>query len=249
MAGIIKDRAVILRTYEFGESSLIAVALARDSGKIRLLAKGARRTRSPLYGGLKTGALGEIVYYSRRERDLQLLSEIDTRCLFDASVADLEKMCIFQAGLEIADHSIIEQETGRGEFDLLEMFIKKLLVCHDSWQLFFALEVRLLGLIGFLPSISMCDRCGKPVVEEVFGIDTHSGNVTCAACSGAETTKLSINSCRLLCRMVESGFEGVEETHISKSERREIGRVLHGLFAHHIDNYELPNALRLLKGA
>ena len=161
MSGIVKDRAVVLRTYEYGETSLIVSVLTRGTGKVRLLAKGANRKGSPFSGALRTGSMGEVVFYYKQDRGLQTLKEIDSRNLSENFIEDLEKLCIFQAGLEVVDRSVIEREADESVFDLLEGFIEELPGTADPWALLFTLYVRLLLVSGVYPSTAGCSSCGK----------------------------------------------------------------------------------------
>jgi len=50
----IRDDAVVLRTYKSGESDRVVVLWTRNYGKVRVLAKGIRKTTSRLGGNLET---------------------------------------------------------------------------------------------------------------------------------------------------------------------------------------------------
>ena len=243
MSEIIKDRAVVLRTYEYGETSLVVSALTRGSGKIRLLAKGANRKGSSFAGALRTGNVGEIVFYYKPDRGLQPLKEIESRNVFENYVEDLEKLCIFQAGLEVVDRSVIEREVDERTFDLLEGFICALPGADDPWGVLFTLFVQLLRLSGVYPSTDACAACGGELAGG-FRAVPRTGKVTCIGCGSRDALLLSGRSVELLRRMEMGDFEGIAP---GSKERKEIGRFLHYLFLHHIEGYRLPGALDVLK--
>ena len=243
MSGIVKDRAVVLRTYEYGETSLIVSVLTRGTGKVRLLAKGANRKGSPFSGALRTGSMGEVVFYYKQDRGLQTLKEIDSRNLSENFIEDLEKLCIFQAGLEVVDRSVIEREADESVFDLLEGFIEELPGTADPWALLFTLYVRLLLVSGVYPSTAGCSSCGKEL-SGGFRAMPQTGKVTCAGCASGDSIHVSGRSAGIL-RMMERGEFGGGA--LSPEERKEIGRFLHYLFLHHIEGYRLPSALGILK--
>ncbi len=76
MSRMVKDRAVVLRCYEYGDTSLIAVTLTRAHGKVRFLAKGARKRGGGTGCEFVTGHVGDVVYYEKAGRGLQLIREI-----------------------------------------------------------------------------------------------------------------------------------------------------------------------------
>ncbi|MBN1164554.1 MAG: DNA repair protein RecO [Candidatus Krumholzibacteriota bacterium] len=248
MSNLLKDRAVILRKYDFGESSLIFVALTRSSGKVSFLAKGAKKSTSPFFGRLRTGNIAEVVFYDKAGRNLQLLKELEDQVSFDSGGHDLERLCLFQAGLEIIDKSTGERESNSGIFDLWEWFITVLRGAVDPWIIFFALQVKVLEKTGFLPSISECGGCRKSLAGLKFSIDPASGLVTCGECAGERGKVLTSAACRILERMIGGDVKGITTEILSPPQRSELGRVLHKLFIHHVEGYSLPRSLRLLKG-
>jgi DNA repair protein RecO (recombination protein O) len=248
VSGILKDRAIILKTFDFKESSSVIVALTRKHGKMRFIAKGARRRNSPFAGRLGTGSIAEIVFQYRDQRELQVLRELDGAAPFPTGEEDLERLCIFQAGLEIADRSVVERDGDEQAFDLVEVFIRILPVAADPWFLFFALEARLLCVLGIFPSLESCYLCGRPAGGKELSIDPAGGGVTCDDCEGKGTLHLSADSLAVLERLTSCEPVELARMRMRSEERREIGRVLHHLFLNHVDGYTLPNALRLLKG-
>mgnify|MGYP001828943304 FL=1 len=84
MSVILKDRAVVLKTWEYGETSLIVSALTRSGGKANFLAKGVKRAKSRMHGRFRTGNVGDIVYYDKPGRGLKLIKEFSAGPMFDS---------------------------------------------------------------------------------------------------------------------------------------------------------------------
>lgn len=248
MKDIVKDRAVVLRTYVYGESSVIVVALTRSHGKLRLLAKGARRQRSPLRGALFPGGVCETVFYFRPDGGLQILKECDAAESCAGPADDLERLCIFQAGLEIIDRSVVGRDADERLFDLIEEFMRLAPSAEDPWALFYALEIGVLALAGSLPSLGECGICGRELAGARYAVDPASGHVSCAACLGAAGGVLSSGAAAGLSLIAREGFAAARRGALGRDERREVGELLHRLFANHVEGYRLPNALRLCKG-
>src|SRR5258705_2779517 len=61
--------ALILRTYNLGESDRIVVFLTRDRGKKRGVAKNAGQSRGRFGGGLEPLTYGRVGYVERERRD------------------------------------------------------------------------------------------------------------------------------------------------------------------------------------
>jgi len=245
---IVKDRALVLKTFGYGESSVIAVLLTRGHGKMRFLAKGARSSASPLRGSLRTGTICEIVFYYRPERGLQLIKELEMADSCEARGEDFERLCLFQAALELVDRSIVEREADEKVFDTTESFVRFLPEAADPWALFFVFEIGFLKMAGSFPSTASCGCCGRTLEDEAFAVDAGSGLVSCAACAGSGARTLSAHSSAIVSRIERLGFEAARGLRLGRAERKEIGSLIHHLFASHIDGYRLPYALRLCKG-
>ena len=69
--------ALILRTYQLGESDRIVVFLTRDRGKKRGVAKNARQSRRRFGGALEPMTCGRVEYMERERRDLVRLHYVE----------------------------------------------------------------------------------------------------------------------------------------------------------------------------
>src|ERR1041385_980941 len=70
-----RAEAIVLRTQPVTESSLLVTWFTREFGKLKTLAKGARRPKSPFRGKIDLFYLDEIVFLRSRRRDLHLLHD------------------------------------------------------------------------------------------------------------------------------------------------------------------------------
>lgn len=68
--------AILLRKIRFGDTSLIVTWLGKETGKVRTMAKGATRPKSPFAGRLDLFFTAEIQYVENRKSELQTLREV-----------------------------------------------------------------------------------------------------------------------------------------------------------------------------
>lgn len=94
------DDALVLRLWDWSETSQNAAVFTRTHGVIRGLAKGSKRPKSPYSGGLELLTVGEVGFIHRPNSDLSLITEWDLRESFPPLHASLP--CHF-AGMYIAD--------------------------------------------------------------------------------------------------------------------------------------------------
>jgi DNA repair protein RecO (recombination protein O) len=71
------SEAIVIQTYPFGESDLIVSFLARDSGRLRGVAKRARKPKSSFGAGLERLSQVKMHYVQRENRELVSLYSCD----------------------------------------------------------------------------------------------------------------------------------------------------------------------------
>ena len=64
------SEAIVLQTYPFKESDLVVSFLTRDQGKLRGIAKRARRPKSSFGSGLERLSQVKMAYFQRETREL-----------------------------------------------------------------------------------------------------------------------------------------------------------------------------------
>src|SRR3984885_11904139 len=68
------SESFVLRTYPFREADLIVSFLTRDLGKLRGVARRARKPKSPFGSGLERLSQVQMSYYQRENADLANLT-------------------------------------------------------------------------------------------------------------------------------------------------------------------------------
>jgi DNA repair protein RecO (recombination protein O) len=161
---ILTTEALVLRTMKYSESSLIATLFTRDHGKISVLAKGARRKTRPF--GASVDVLNHVrgVIYHKSQRELQLLTQCELVERYPALVEDLACMGVAMAAVELLHLSTEHDEPHPEVFELTVNLFKTLQHATQRHQnALYAYEVRLLGLLGFKPSLRQCVSCKEDV--------------------------------------------------------------------------------------
>jgi DNA repair protein RecO (recombination protein O) len=144
---------IILSRTDYGEADRIITLLTPDAGKLRLMAKGVRRIKSKLAGGIELFSVSNITYIKGRG-DIGTL--VSTRLIkhYGHIIQDIERV---QLGYELIKilNKITEDEPEEEYFTLLdqgfaaldEAAVNKKLI--EAW--FYA---QLLRQGGFIPNLS-----------------------------------------------------------------------------------------------
>jgi DNA repair protein RecO (recombination protein O) len=240
---ILTTEALVLRTMKYSESSLIATLFTRDHGKISVLAKGARRKTRPFGASIDVMNHVRAVIYNKSQRELQLLTQCDLVERYPVLVEDLFCMGLGMAAVELLHLSTEHDEPHPEVFDLtINLFQTLQCATERHLNALYAYEVRLLGLLGFKPSLRQCVICrvdlaslGTAVPEGRLRV---TGNgVMCGRCGERGESGMAISSAA--CAALDNfqnvgGIEASVRVAATPEVLRNIGEILRHLVHIHL---------------
>jgi DNA repair protein RecO (recombination protein O) len=150
------SESYVLRTYPFREGDLIVSFFTRDQGKLRGVARRARKPKSSFGSGLERLSLVNLTYSQKETRDLVnlyggelLQSQFDLISSFDASVA-LDYVA------ELSEHLLPEHEPNERFFRLISAVLSHMhtRVPGAIWAAITYFSLWATQLSGFLPSLA-----------------------------------------------------------------------------------------------
>ncbi|MDD3468398.1 MAG: DNA repair protein RecO [Thermoguttaceae bacterium] len=194
--------AIIIRLVEWSESSLVLTFFTRESGKLHMLAKGARRPKAPFDSALDLLSSSRISFLRKSSDALHLVTEAKLLRWFRLP-PDLPR---WYAGFYIAEllDTLTETEQPIPElFDLTESIVQELsgepsdgihtpryvnvATAITRW------EMATLTLLGLFPDLSGCSGCGDRVVYRGRAAFHSSDGLLCPACRGARRFPVESN--------------------------------------------------------
>jgi DNA repair protein RecO (recombination protein O) len=109
----------VLRTYPFRESDLIVSFFTRDQGKLRGVARRARKPKSSFGSGLERLSLVNLSYSQKETRELVNLNSCDLLQSQFELVADFDTSVVLDYLAEVSDHLLPPHEPNEHFFRLL----------------------------------------------------------------------------------------------------------------------------------
>lgn len=173
--------AVVLRHSDWGEADRILTLYTRERGKVRAIAKGARKIRSRKAGHLEP--FTRVTLQLAKGRDLLIVTQVDTLNAYLALGANLVKTGYASYAVELLDRFTYEDESENyAIFRLLTEILDRIATEPEPWLAIRYYEVRLLDLLGFRPHLFECANCGDPIrpVDQYFS--PAAGGVLCPKC-------------------------------------------------------------------
>ena len=142
----LRTEAIVLRTIDYGESDRIVTFCTADFGKIRGIAKGARRSRKRFANAIEPFCCSRILFSRRSPDSLALIEGSDVICHFPSIRADLEKTLSASYLIDLTDQFTLEDKKNEELFSLLLGFLRLLEAVPAREALLRIFEIRLLKL-------------------------------------------------------------------------------------------------------
>jgi len=158
------SEALVLRTYPLKEADLVVSFLTRDQGKLRGVAKRARRPKSAFGAGLERLSHVRMAYFQRETRELVNLDSCELiRSQFDL-VSDYRASVALDYFAEVSEQMLPAAEPN-------EKFFRLLLAVLDAlrseggegrvWRAVTYFSLWAVRLSGWLPELHVCLSCGS----------------------------------------------------------------------------------------
>lgn len=186
MALLVTD-AIVLHGMEYLESSRIFRMLTRDGGVQSVIAKGARRPKSKFGAALDLFAQGSAQLLLKPGRDLQTLTGFDVVRARGALAEDLGR---FNGAAAIAEIVLrfAHDESGPEIFEIVEHALDDVAASPPGTARERTVGAiwRIVGALGFAPSLDGCSVCHAPVVVGDAVLFHHrAGGVLCDRCAAS----------------------------------------------------------------
>lgn len=186
---MVRTLGLIVRALDVFETSTIVTAYTRDLGKVSGLAKGARRLKSPMQGGLDLLGVSDIVLLHKASDALDLVTEAAPVERFAAPRRDLAAL---YAGYYVAE--LLSELTDLHDphprlFDAARVTLRHLGDARLRPRRVLRFELACLGELGLMPALDACAHCGAGVEArgDAFAFGLSTGGVLCASCrTGAD---------------------------------------------------------------
>ena len=163
---IVNTPAIVLKSFPYGESSLIARCFSEKNGKVSLIIKGARRIKSSKASYFQPLNYIDIIYNYKLNRELHVISKVSYKKYWSKILEDLYKVSLAISILELTDKTLSDNDPHPSLF----LVLKEVLSAYnntliDPKVLFWFYECALLNNLGFQPNLEDPDLPGLTLPE------------------------------------------------------------------------------------
>ena len=236
MAPATITEAVVLRSFAFGEADRVLHVYTQVSGRLGVVAKGVRRTKSRFGGRLEPFSHVELSIH-RGRGELGTVTGASLVRSHDAIRTDPYRLRAGLVGLEAMLRLYTEEERSDRAFLALTRFLEALDE-RDAQPgrkpaldpLVLSFQLKLLWLSGFLPHLGSCVECGAE--EGLVAFLPSAGGAVCAACDPGGI-ELSPEGLRGIAGLLGSPIADAPAVGLGDRAAREVLAVVTSSYEHH----------------
>jgi DNA repair protein RecO (recombination protein O) len=155
----------VLRTYPFREADLIVSFFTRDLGKLRGVARRARRPKSPFGSGLERLSHVRMAYFQRENAELASLTGCELIESQFGMQADYARGVALDYFAEVAEQLLPPHEPNEKFFRLLVAVLAYARTGQEIWPAVAYLSLWAVRLAGILPELRVTRETGEIAQE------------------------------------------------------------------------------------
>lgn len=232
---IIKTEALVLKTFDFRETSLIAHFFTKDYGRINGILKGIRKDPSKFASTLEPFSSNEIVFYQSRNSDLQLVSQCDLKDNFSSLRNNLDSIACAYYLVDLLRQLMPEEEKNTAVYELAVSALTQMKLSNDPQKVSRVFIIKFLKLIGFRPRLDACVICNKDVFGEAY-FNAKRGGLLCPQCSVSDNYSAAVlkGTVASILHMEENNWENSLRLGLSGKIKQELNTILQNFMEFHL---------------
>ncbi len=200
-----KTEAIILKIFNWSESSRTVLFFSKEYGKYALVDKGGRNIKSKR-GRLQQFSLMEVTFYSSKKESSGYISDVELIKMFSMEKeGTLGRLAYASAACELLNLLLPEEEPQITLYQYFVRYLNKNDIVEKKYipAIFIAFFIRTISQLGYHPSFNYCANCNKEINFETqtgFNLSPERGGIICQTCkkAGDYYIQLSNDSLRLL---------------------------------------------------
>ncbi len=245
---LFKTNAIVIRSLNYGESDKIITFFTTDFGRLKGIAKGARRSRKRFQNALGLFSHLRLIFFDKEGMGLVRAESCDILHSFPKIKEDLKKILYGNYYLELVNEMAGEREENREAFELLLSFLSNLESTEPQEEQLRLFEIRMLSLFGYHPNMKRCELCKRdwedlkecPTVFFSF----EKGTMVCERCSKAwnHLVPFSLGTARLIEKVSQLELPKIQRLRFTLQALSESREILPKFI-----NYQLGKEMKSLK--
>jgi DNA repair protein RecO (recombination protein O) len=245
-----ESEAIVLRTYPLREADLLVSLFTRVEGKVRGVARSAKKSKRRFGGALEPLTYVRAFYDVREGQELARLDACEILESPLASEVSYARAVALGHVAELLDELLPDHEANDAVFRLTLSILHALQSTSSGsaiWMPITYFELWLTRLVGFLPELTECIVCGRTLNGSRAYFHALADGLMCPDDKRLASSEISSESRNLAAQMFRSPVESFEGDPWPKERGADLRKLLIQILQRQIEK-KLVTASMLEKG-
>jgi DNA repair protein RecO (recombination protein O) len=236
---VYESEAIVLQSYPLGEADRLVSFLSRNLGRMRGVARGARKPKSRFGATLERLSHIRIWFFERESRELVRINQCEMIETFLDAFRDYPSSVALALFSEITETVLPNREASDANFRLLllaSQYVKRYLK-SDLALAYFSLWTVKLG--GWLPPLDVCGACGRALYKDAANepayVSPSASALVCGKCRRPGMRVISPTALVAARKMLVERLDRLNESDFIPRSLRDLTGVMLDVIEHQID--------------
>jgi DNA repair protein RecO (recombination protein O) len=241
-----ESEAIVLRTYPLREADLLVTFFTRVEGKVRGVARSAKKSKRRFGGALEPLTYVRAFYDVKERQDLARLDACEVLESPMAARVSYARAVALGHIAELLDELLPDREANDAIFRLT-LSVLHVLTGEEIWLPVTYFDLWLTRLVGFLPELTECVVCGRTLNGSRAYFHALADGLMCPDDKRLASSEISGESRALAAQMFRAPVESFAANPWPKSQAADLRKFLIQILQRHIEK-KVVTAAMLEKG-
>ena len=229
-----ESEAIVLRTYPLREADLLVTLFTRAEGKVRGVARSAKKSKRRFGGALEPLTYVRALYEDRERQELARLDSCEVLESPLATEVSYPRAVALAHVAELLDELLPDREANDAVFRLA-LAVLAGLRGTDVWMPVTYFELWMTRLMGYLPDLGECLVCGRTLNGSRAFFHALTDGLLCADDKRLASSEISGESRALAAQMFRAPVESFAGTPWPKKQGSDLRKFLVQTLQRHLE--------------
>jgi DNA repair protein RecO (recombination protein O) len=236
-----QSEAIVLRTYPLHEADLLVTLFTRLEGKVKGVAKAAKKSRRRFAGALEPLTCVRVFWEDRERRELARIDSCEVLASPLSSQVDYPRIVALGHVAEMLDEMLPEREANDAIYRLAVSVLANL-TSNAIWMPVTYFQLWLVRLMGFLPELGACIVCGCELNGQRAWFHALADGLMCPEHKRLASSEMSAESRVLAAEMFRAPVEKFGDEPWPRVRCADLRKFLLQILSRHLDRKLVTSA-------
>jgi len=229
-----QSEAIVLRTYPLREADLLVTLFTRVEGKVKGVARSAKKSRRRFGGALEPLTCVRAYYDDRERQELARLDGCDILESPLTSAMDYPRLVALEHIAEMPDQLLPDREANDAIYRLAVSVLRQLRN-GSIWMPLTYFQLWLVRLVGFLPELGVCSNCGRSLNGSRAFYHALADGLMCMQHKRLASSELKAESRAVAMQIFRLPLEGFTDEPWTQQQCADLRRYLVQIIERHVE--------------